>query len=60
MNPYIIKTTDGSRFITNADTLMDAENKFIEQYPDFDPDCFKVETIELNARLEDDDSIIYF
>lgn len=60
MNAYIIKRK-GRRYITNAENLMEAEDKFVEQLElDYSENDYKIEPVELTPRLQDDDSIMFF
>lgn len=57
MNSYLIKTKNSS-YITNADNLMDAEEKFFNEFPDLD--YVNIKQIELSPRLSDDENIVFF
>lgn len=60
MNAYLI-TENGKRFITNADNLFDAEEKFVSEFLDKGfGENYKVSEIEISARLQDDETIVFF
>lgn len=41
MQSYVIKVTD-KLFATNADDVMDAEEKFLDEYPDYEDEDIKI------------------
>lgn len=60
MNAYLI-SEGGKIFITNADNLMDAENKFYEEFHKVGLGVkYLVQEVELSPKLKGDDSIVFF
>lgn len=60
MNAYLISEGD-KKFITNADNLMEAENKYYDEFHKVGLGVrYLVEEVELSPKLKGDDSILFF
>lgn len=59
MNAYLI--TDGKKqYVTDADDLLTAENKFFEQYDVSNPDEVIVKQLDTIEKVQEDESVIFF
>lgn len=59
MNLYLIKT-EKDIYATNANSKLEANEKFYKEYPDYNPEFVKQIPVESLVRMEDNDSIIFF
>ena len=60
MNAYLI-TFKKNKYITNADNVMEAEEKFLEQYElNWDCGVYDIEEIEINDSVRSNKKIKFF